>query len=141
MYTCSKVLLAWVDVPPGTSSTTSRWIKWFQDRLYHTNLRKGNIEFFEKNYTKRVYCWYLKLSINDHEFDADNFISESGPKLGFFFLKGGMRVTLCHTQVAYQIGMSTSTLCFAKSGIFWMKIECREGQAYLPDLLHIDFSD
>ena len=100
---------------------------------------EGHYRILWKNYTKRVYCWYLEGSINDHQFDADNFISESGPKLGFFFSKEVWES--CHIQVAYQIGMSTSTLCFAKSGIFWMNIERREGQAYLPDLLHIDFSD
>ena len=38
--------------------------------------------------------------------------------------------------------MSNATpLCLAKIGIFWMSNESGEGQAYLPDLLHIDFSD
>ena len=43
---------------------------------------------------------------------------------------------------AYQINMSNVTpLCFAKIVIFWMSNERGEGQAYLPDLWHIDFSD
>ena len=42
----------------------------------------------------------------------------------------------------YQINMSNATpLCFAKIVLFWMCNERGEGQAYLPDLLHIDFSD
>ena len=42
----------------------------------------------------------------------------------------------------YQINMSNATqLCFAKIGIFWRSNEGGKGQAYLPDLLHIEFSD
>ena len=55
-----------------------------------------------------------------------------------------MIATFVHMKLwgTYQIDMSNATpLCFAKIVIFWMSSERGEGQAYLPDLLHIDFSD
>ena len=98
------------------SSTIPRWISDLISRSFVTyKSRMGTIEFFEKTtpnvhitdisrfyFWSSIWCWQFHFRIR---------------AVASFFQRRGS-VTYCLTQGTYQIGMSTSTLCFAKSGIF-----------------------